>query len=97
MRPDVAEQLEIDARYGGYLQRQDADARAFRREESLRLPLDLEYESIGGLSNELRVKLQQVRPMTLGAAARIPGITPAALVALMRFVRRDDVQRGDAA
>ena len=83
----VAEQLEIDARYSGYLQRQEADIRAFRRDETLRLPADLDYEMIGGLSNEVRQKLTVARPATLGAAERISGITPAAMVALLRYVR----------
>jgi tRNA uridine 5-carboxymethylaminomethyl modification enzyme len=97
LRPDVVEQLEIEARYGGYLERQEADVRAFRRDEAMKLPVDLEYATIGGLSNEVRAKLDQVRPMTLGAAARIPGVTPAALVALLRHVRREEPRRVDAA
>src|SRR5271170_404380 len=88
--PDVFEQIEIDARYAGYLDRQAADIRAFRRDEALRLPPDLDYDGIGSLSNEVRSKLDTARPGTLGAAARIPGITPAALVALLRHVRRAD-------
>ena len=83
----VAEQLEIDARYSGYLQRQDADIRAFRRDESLRLPTDLDYAEIGGLSNEAREKLMLAQPVTLGAAERIAGVTPAAIVALLRHVQ----------
>ena len=86
--PDIAEQLEIDARYAGYLDRQDADIRAFRRDEALALPSDLDFCTIGSLSAELHQKLSQARPATLGAAARIPGMTPAALVALLRHVRR---------
>ncbi|HZS83122.1 MAG TPA: tRNA uridine-5-carboxymethylaminomethyl(34) synthesis enzyme MnmG [Stellaceae bacterium] len=86
---DVAEQLEIDARYAGYLERQEADIRSFRRDEALRLPADLDYDAIGSLSNEIRDKLRLARPATLGAAARISGVTPAALVALLKHVRRD--------
>jgi len=86
--PDIGEQLEIDARYAGYLQRQEADIHAFRRDEALHLPSDLDYEAIGSLSTEIRSKLQATRPETLGAAARISGVTPAALVALLRHVRR---------
>jgi len=88
MRADVAEQLEIDARYAGYLHRQDADVLAFRRDEALALPEDLDYGAIGGLSAEVREKLAQARPATLGAAARIPGVTPAALTALLGHVRQ---------
>ncbi len=90
IRADVVEQLEIDSRYAGYLERQAADIRAFRRDEALLLPPDLDYAAIGGLSAEIRSKLSAVRPTTLGAAARISGVTPAALTALLRHVRRRD-------
>ena len=88
LRADVAEQLEIEARYAGYLDRQEADIRAFRRDEALSLPAGLDYGGIGGLSAEARDKLSAARPATLGAASRIAGVTPAALVALLRYVRR---------
>ncbi|ODT88236.1 tRNA uridine-5-carboxymethylaminomethyl(34) synthesis enzyme MnmG [Phenylobacterium sp. SCN 70-31] len=84
----VREQVEIDAGYAGYLDRQAADAEAFRRDEALRLPADLDYAAIGGLSNEVREKLAHVRPLTLGQAARIEGVTPGALTALLAHVRR---------
>ena len=87
--PEIVEQLEIDARYAGYIERQEADIRAFRRDEALRLPRDLDYDSVGSLSSEIRLKLRQARPETLGAAARVSGVTPAALVALLRYVRRE--------
>ncbi len=89
IRADVAEQLEIEARYTGYLSRQTADIKAFRRDEKLHLPDDLDYAQVGGLSVEVRQKLTLARPATLGAAARIPGVTPAALVALLRFVQKE--------
>ncbi len=89
-RADVAEQIEIDAHYAGYLDRQERDIRAFRRDEALSLPDGLDYGGIGGLSNEVREKLTMVQPATLGAAARIPGVTPAALTALLRHVRRGE-------
>ena len=88
---EVAEQLEIDARYAGYIERQEADIRAFRRDEALRLPRDLDYDAMGSLSSEVRAKLRSAQPETLGAAARVSGVTPAALVALLRFVRRQPV------
>ncbi|MDD9901556.1 MAG: tRNA uridine-5-carboxymethylaminomethyl(34) synthesis enzyme MnmG [Alphaproteobacteria bacterium] len=88
--PAVAEQVEIDARYAGYIQRQEADIKAFRRDEDLKIPDTLDYKTVGSLSNEMRVKLEQARPETLGVAARIPGVTPAALVALLRHVKRRD-------
>jgi len=84
----VAEQLEIEARYGGYLQRQAADIAAFRREEALALPPDLDFRAISGLTTELRQALARVQPGTLGAAARIPGITPAALTLLLRHAKK---------
>ena len=86
--PDIAEQLEIDARYSGYLDRQARDIAAFRRDESLILPDTLDYAAVGSLSAEIRGKLTAARPTTLGAAARISGVTPAALVALLQFVKR---------
>ncbi len=86
--PAVREQIEIDAAYAGYLDRQAADVEAFRRDEALRLPADLDYGAIGGLSNEVRSKLMAVRPLTLGQAARIEGVTPGALTALLAHVRR---------
>jgi tRNA uridine 5-carboxymethylaminomethyl modification enzyme len=88
LRRDIAEQLEIDARYAGYLDRQEADIRAFRKDEALELPDDLDYASVGSLSAEVRSKLQEAKPSTLGAAARISGVTPAALIALLKHVRR---------
>ncbi len=90
--PEIAEQLEIDARYAGYIERQSADILAFRRDEALRLPEDLDYAAIGSLSSEIRFKLSATRPATLGAAARISGVTPAALVALLKYVRRGDLR-----
>ena len=82
------EQLEIDAAYHGYLDRQDADVELFRRDEALLLPADLDYAALGGLSNEVKEKLVAVRPATLGQAARIEGVTPGALTALLAHVRR---------
>jgi tRNA uridine 5-carboxymethylaminomethyl modification enzyme len=88
IEPGIIEQLEIDAKYAGYMERQDSDIRAFRKDENLLLPSDLDVDTIGSLSAEIRQKLRQIKPETLGAAARIPGMTPAALVSLLRFVRR---------
>jgi len=82
------EQVEIDAAYHGYLDRQDADVALFRREEDLRLPRDLDYLALGGLSNEVREKLIAVSPATIGQAARIEGVTPGAITALLAHVRR---------
>jgi tRNA uridine 5-carboxymethylaminomethyl modification enzyme len=86
--PDVVEQLEIDSQYAGYLDRQDADILAFRKDEALRLPAELDYRAINGLSIEAVVKLGRIRPATLGQAARIDGVTPAALTLVLAHVRR---------
>jgi len=86
--PEIAEQLEIDAQYAGYLDRQERDIASFRRDEALLLPPDLDYGAVGSLSREIRDKLVLARPSTLGAAARISGVTPAALVALLKHVKR---------
>ena len=86
--PEVREQIEIDAAYAGYLDRQDADVEAFRRDEALALPADLDYGRVGGLSNEVRERLVAVQPATLGQAARIEGVTPGAITALLAHVRR---------
>ncbi|CAN5922655.1 tRNA uridine-5-carboxymethylaminomethyl(34) synthesis enzyme MnmG [soil metagenome] len=86
--PSIIEQLTIDARYEGYLDRQRADIAAYRRDEALQLPDDLDYRELGSLSNEVRQKLEAHRPATLGQAARISGMTPSALVGLLKFVRR---------
>jgi tRNA uridine 5-carboxymethylaminomethyl modification enzyme len=88
VRADIAQQLEIEGRYKGYIERQTADIHAFRKDEALVFPANLDFALVGGLSTEVRLKLQSVRPATLGAAARIPGVTPAALTALLRHVQR---------
>ena len=85
---DVAAQVAIDAHYAGYLERQAADVAALRRDEALKLPESLDYDGMSGLSNEVRDKLKQHRPASLGAAARIPGVTPAALTLLLAHVQR---------
>ena len=87
-RKDVIEQLEIEARYASYLPRQHADIASFRADESLLLPGDLDLDAVPGLSREVRARLAQVRPPTIGAAARLPGMTPAALMLLCRHARR---------
>ncbi len=86
--PAVAEQIEIDALYAGYIDRQQADILAFRKDEAVRLPRDLDYRRVGGLSNEAREKLERARPETLGQASRIEGVTPGALTAVLAHVKR---------
>ncbi|WP_342108564.1 tRNA uridine-5-carboxymethylaminomethyl(34) synthesis enzyme MnmG [Methylobacterium sp. SI9] len=88
--PLVADRLKTDATYAVYLDRQNADIAAFRRDEAVRLPASLDYAAISGLSNEMRTKLETVRPGTLGQAARIEGVTPAALTLLAAHARRGE-------
>src|SRR5690606_40223285 len=85
--PDVAELLETDAQYAGYLDRQEADILAFRRDEARTLPAGLDYGAVIGLSNEVRAKLEAIRPATLGQAARIEGVTAAALTLVLAHVK----------
>ena len=94
--PAIREQIQIDAVYAGYLDRQAQDAEALRREEGLSLPANLDYAAIGGLSNEIREKLAMVRPMTLGQAGRIEGMTPGALTALLAHVKKNAAVAADA-
>ncbi len=88
--PDIREQMAIDAQYSGYLERQKSDIRDFRKDEALVLPEDIDFSKIGGLSAEVREKFKAVRPATLGQAARISGVTPAALTALLSYVKRGE-------
>jgi tRNA uridine 5-carboxymethylaminomethyl modification enzyme len=87
--PKIAQQLEIDAKYAVYLDRQAADIAAFRRDESLELSERIDYEALEGLSNEVKQKLQAVRPRTVGQAGRIDGMTPVALTLLLAHLRRN--------
>ena len=90
LAPAIADQLEIDAKYAVYLERQEADVAAYRRDEALALPDDLDYGEIAGLSNEVRQKLGGARPRTLGQAGRLDGVTPAALTLLASHMRRSE-------
>jgi tRNA uridine 5-carboxymethylaminomethyl modification enzyme len=85
--PAIKEQVAIDAQYKGYLERQAADIAAFRRDEELRLPRDLDFDAVGSLSAEIRLKLKEIQPETIGAASRIPGVTPAAVTALLGHIK----------
>lgn len=85
--PEILGQIDIDARYAGYLDRQESDIAAFRKDENLRIPKDLEYSLIPGLSNEAVARLTKARPQSLGQAGRIEGMTPAALTVLLGFLR----------
>ena len=85
---EIIEQIQIDALYNGYLERQESDIIAYRKDEALEIPSSLDYDTIGSLSNEAKHKFKTYKPATLGAASRIPGITPAAIVTLLRYVKK---------
>jgi tRNA uridine 5-carboxymethylaminomethyl modification enzyme len=88
LAPAIAAQLEIDAKYAVYLDRQAADVAAYRRDESLALADDLDFRQISGLSSEMKHKFTTHRPRTVGQAGRLEGVTPAALTLLAAHVRR---------
>ena len=85
--PGIGEQLAIEAIYANYLQRQDADILAFRRDEAITLPAGIDFDLIGGLSSEAREKLKAARPSTLGQASRIEGVTPGAVTAILAHIK----------
>ena len=85
---DIVEQIEIESQYAGYLDRQREDIRDFKKDEMLLLPKNIDYKNVGSLSNEIVEKLSAAQPPTLGAASRISGVTPAAIIALLRFVKK---------
>ena len=88
LAPQIRAQLEVAAKYAGYIERQEEEIARQRRNEETRLPADLDYSSVAGLSNEVRQKLAAVRPATVGQAARVPGITPAAVSILLVFLKK---------
>ena len=89
---EIDEQLEIKAHYKGYLKKQKADILAFKRDENLRIPENLNYDQFSGLSNEVKSKFKKIRPKTLGQALRIDGITPAAVYILLSHVKRKSIK-----
>lgn len=93
--PAIAEQVAIDALYAVYLERQAQDIEALRRDEALSIPADFDFQALAGLSNELKQKLETVRPATLGQASRVEGVTPAALMLVLSQLKRQG-QRGAA-
>jgi tRNA uridine 5-carboxymethylaminomethyl modification enzyme len=93
----VAAQIEIDAKYAVYLDRQAADVAAFRRDEAFAIPEAVDYAAVPGLSNEARQKFAAARPRTIGHASRLDGITPAALTLLAAYIRRGGERAGKAA
>jgi tRNA uridine 5-carboxymethylaminomethyl modification enzyme len=89
----VGEQIEINARYAGYIDRQAEEIERLRRQETLRLPEDFDYDAVKGLSNEVRLKLKTTRPETLAQAGRIPGVTPAAVSLLMIWMKKNGLRQ----
>lgn len=84
----VYEQVEIEAKYAGYIKRQLADIEVFKKDENLKIREDIDYTKIGGLSREMVFKLSKVRPMTIGEASRIAGVTPAAITAILGYIKK---------
>ena len=93
LEPAIGTQLEVDARYASYVERQDADVLAFRAEESVRIPQDFDYAGLASLSAEVRQKLEALRPATVAQAARMEGMTPAALMLLLAHLRKPASRR----
>ncbi len=89
---EIDEQIEIKAHYKGYLKKQNADILAFKRDENLKIPDNLDYDQFSGLSNEVKSKFKEIRPKTLGQALRIDGITPAAVYILLSHVKRKSIK-----
>jgi len=89
MSPAVAEQVEIQAKYDGYISRQQDEIEQLRRYENTALPESLDYSVIGGLSNEVKQKLESIRPATLGVASRISGVTPAAISQILVHLKKN--------
>jgi len=89
---EIDEQIEIKAHYKGYLKKQNADILAFKRDENLKIPENLDYDQFSGLSNEVKSKFKEIRPKTLGQALRIDGITPAAVYILLSHVKRKSIK-----
>jgi tRNA uridine 5-carboxymethylaminomethyl modification enzyme len=84
----VYEQVEIDSRYAGYIKRQLADIEIFKKDENLKIRDDIDYSKIGGLSREMVDKLSRIRPMTIGEASRLKGVTPAAVTAILGYLKK---------
>ncbi len=89
---EIEEQIEINAHYKGYMKKQKADILAFKRDESLEIPSDINYDIFSGLSNEVKSKFKQIRPKTMGQALRIDGITPAAVFILLSHLKRKSIK-----
>ena len=90
--PEIDEQIEINSHYKGYLKKQNADIIAFKRDENLMIPDNIDYDQFSGLSNEVKAKFKKIRPRTMGQALRIDGITPAAVYILLSHVKRKSIK-----
>ena len=89
---EIDEIMEINAHYKGYLNKQNADILAFKRDENLKIPDNINYDDFSGLSNEVKAKFKQIKPKTMGQALRIDGITPAAVYILLSHVKRKSIK-----
>ena len=89
---EIDDQLEINAHYRGYLKKQNADILAFKRDENLKIPQNVNYDDLSGLSNEVKSKFKQIKPKTMGQALRIDGITPAAAYILLSHLKRKSIK-----
>ena len=89
---EIDQQIEINSHYRGYLKKQKADILAFKRDENLSIPDNIDYDQFSGLSNEVKAKFKEIRPKTLGQALRIDGITPAAVYILLSHVKRKSIK-----
>jgi len=89
---EIDDQIEINAHYRGYLKKQNADILAFKRDENLIIPININYDKLSGLSNEVKSKFKQIMPKTMGQALRIDGITPAAVYILLSHVKRRSIK-----
>ena len=86
---EIAKQLMIEGRYQGYLARQNQDIVDFKKDEALKIPEKIDYYQVGGLSNEIRERLEKERPQTIGAMGRMRGITPASITAVIGYLKKN--------
>ena len=91
-REEIDDQLQINAHYKGYLSRQKSDILAFKRDENLIIPKNMDYDNFSGLSKEVKSKFKKIRPKTMGQALRIDGITPAAVYILLSHLKRKSIK-----
>ena len=90
--PLIDKQVEIDSHYSGYLKRQANDIRSFKKDESILIPSNINYSKLSGLSKEIQFKLNKIMPKTLGQALRIDGVTPAAAIILLSYIKKSKIK-----